>query len=45
MDKIKSMKSVEQSKLQIFFDGIDEIITSSKEGAKDFREYIERRSL
>ena len=45
VDKIKSMKSVEQSKLQIFFDGIDEIITSSKEGAKDFREYIERRSL
>ena len=44
VDKIKSMKSVEQSKLQIFFDGIDEIITSSKEGAKDFREYIERRS-
>ena len=45
VDKIKSMKSVEQSKLQISFDGIDEIITSSKEGAKDFREYIERRSL
>ena len=45
VDKIKSMKSVEQSKLQISFDGIAEIITSSKEGAKDFREYIERRSL
>ena len=45
VDKIKSMKSVEQSKLQISFDGIDEIVTSSKEGAKDFREYIERRSL
>ena len=45
VDKIKSMKSVEQSKLQISFDGISEIITSSKEGAKDFREYIERRSL
>ncbi|AXX89678.1 DNA-binding response regulator [Arcobacter suis] len=45
VDKIKSMKSVEQSKLQISFEGIDEIVTSSKEGAKDFREYIERRSL
>lgn len=45
VDKIKSMRSVEQSKLEISFDGIGEIITSSKEGAKDFREYIERRSL
>ena len=45
VDKIKSLKSVEQSKLQIFFDGISEIVTSSKEGAKDFREYLERRSL
>lgn len=45
VDKIKSMKSVEQSKLQISFDGIVEIVTSSKDGAKDFREYIERRSL
>ena len=45
VDKIKSMRSVEQSKLQISFDGITEVITSSKDGAKDFREYIERRSL
>lgn len=45
VDKIKSMRSVEQSKLEISFEGISEIITSSKEGAKDFREYIERRSL
>lgn len=45
VDKIKSMKSVEQSKLQIYFDGITEVITSSKEGAKEFREYLERRSL
>jgi two-component system, LytTR family, response regulator len=45
VDKIKSMRSVEQSKLEISFEGIAEIITSSKEGAKDFREYIERRSL
>jgi two-component system LytT family response regulator len=45
VDKIKSMRSVEQSKLEISFDGISEIITSSKEGAKEFREYLERRSL
>jgi two-component system LytT family response regulator len=45
VDKIKSMESVEQSKLQIAFDGIDETITSSKEGAKEFREYLDRRSL
>ena len=45
VDKIKSMRSLEQSKLEISFEGIAEIITSSKEGAKDFREYIERRSL
>lgn len=45
VDKIKSMRSVEQSKLEISFDGISEIVTSSKEGAKEFREYIERRSL
>lgn len=45
VDKIKSMRSVEQSKLEISFEGISEIITSSKEGAKEFREYIDRRSL
>ncbi|PUE65136.1 DNA-binding response regulator [Arcobacter caeni] len=45
VDKIKSMRSVEQSKLEISFEGISEIVTSSKEGAKEFREYIERRSL
>jgi two-component system LytT family response regulator len=44
-DKIKSMQSVEQSKLEISFQGIDEIVTSSKDGAKEFREYLERRSL
>jgi len=45
VDKIKSMESGEQSKLQIFFNGIDSVVTSSKDGAKDFREYLERRSL
>ena len=44
-DKIKSMQSIEQSKLEISFHGIDEIVTSSKDGAKEFREYLERRSL
>jgi len=45
VDKIHSMDSIEQSKLEIGFHGIDEIVTSSKDGAKEFREYIERRSL
>ncbi|MGA1938968.1 LytR/AlgR family response regulator transcription factor [Arcobacter sp. YIC-310] len=45
VDKIKSMQSVEQSKLQISFDDIDEVVTSSKDGAKEFREYLERRLL
>jgi len=45
VDKIKSMKSIDQSKLEISFDSIDDIVTSSKDGAKEFREYLERRSL
>jgi two-component system LytT family response regulator len=45
VDKIKSMESVEQSKLTISFEDIDSVVTSSKEGAKEFREYLERRSL
>lgn len=45
VDKIKSMQSIEQSKLQISFDGIDEIVTSSKDGAKEFREYLDRRLI
>ena len=45
VDKIKSMQSIEQSKLEISFEGIDDIIRSSKDGAKEFREYIEERSL
>jgi two-component system LytT family response regulator len=45
VDKISSMQSVEQSKLEISFDGIDRVVTSSKDGAKEFREYLERRSL
>lgn len=45
VDKIESMDSVEQSKLEISFKGIDEIVTSSKDGAKEFREYLERNSL
>ncbi len=44
VDKIKSMQSVEQSKLEISFKDIDDIVTSSKDGAKEFREYIEQRT-
>lgn len=45
VDRIRSMQTIEQSKLQIKFEGIDDIVTSSKDGAKAFREYLERRSL
>lgn len=45
VDKIKSMQSVEQSKLEISFEGIDDIVTSSKDGAKEFREYLEKRTF
>ncbi|HHH20021.1 MAG TPA: response regulator transcription factor [Campylobacterales bacterium] len=45
IDKIKSMRSVEQSKLEISFDGISSIVTTSKDGAKEFREYLDRISL
>ena len=45
VDKIKSMQSIEQSKLEISFKGIDDVVTSSKDGAKEFREYIEKRSI
>lgn len=45
VDKIKSMKSIEQSKLQISFMDIEDVVTSSKDGAKEFREYLEAKSL
>nr|WP_306458743.1 LytTR family DNA-binding domain-containing protein [Aliarcobacter vitoriensis] len=45
VDKIKSVKSVEQSKLEIYFDDIEEFIVSSKDGAKDFREYLDRKTI
>jgi two-component system LytT family response regulator len=45
VDKIKSMTSIEQSKLEICFSDIEDIVVSSKDGAKDFREYLERRSF
>lgn len=45
VDKIRSMQSVEQSKLEISFDGIDDVVTSSKDGAKEFREYLDKKSF
>lgn len=45
VDKIKSMQSVEQSKLEISFDGVDTTVKSSKDGAKEFREYLEQQIL
>lgn len=45
VEKIKSIKSVEQSKLEIYFTGVDEFIVSSKDGAKEFREYLDKKSV
>ncbi len=45
VDKIHSMQTGEQSKLEISFANIDSTVTSSKEGAKEFREYLEQQSL
>lgn len=45
VDKIKSMQSVEQSKLIIAFEGIDNVVMSSKEGAKEFRDYLGKNAL
>lgn len=36
--KIKHMKTFTQSKIQFSFEGIDDVVISSKEGAKKFRE-------
>lgn len=38
LDAIKSMRTIEQSKLEFSFKAIDDVICSSKEGAKKFRE-------
>jgi len=38
IDAIKSIRTVEQSKLEFSFKEIDDVICSSKEGAKKFRE-------
>jgi two-component system LytT family response regulator len=43
IDKIKSMKSIEQSKLEISFEGIEQKVITSKDGAKEFREYLESK--
>lgn len=45
IDKIKSIKSVSQSRFEIYFDGIDEFILSSKEKAKEFREYLDKKTV
>jgi len=45
VDKIKSLESIEQSKIRVSFVGIDDIVTSSKDGAKEFREYLEKINL
>ena len=45
VEKIRSMQSIEQSKLEIFFEGIDDLVTTSKDGAKEFREYLDNRTI
>jgi two-component system LytT family response regulator len=42
VDKIKSLESIEQSKFIIKFKEIEESVTSSKDGAKKLREYLEK---
>ena len=42
VDKIKSMQSIEQSKLEILFNDIDDLVTTSKDGAKEFRHQARR---
>lgn len=45
VDKIKSMQSIEQSKLEISFMDIDDLVTTSKDGAKEFREYLDNKTI
>ncbi|WP_417333345.1 LytR/AlgR family response regulator transcription factor [Halarcobacter sp.] len=45
VDKIKSMQSIEQSKLEISFVDIDDLVTTSKDGAKEFREYLDNKTI
>jgi len=45
IDKLQSMQSGEQSRLEITFTDIKETVTSSKDGAKEFREYLEQCSF
>jgi two-component system, LytTR family, response regulator len=45
VDKIKSMQSIEQSKLIFFFEGTDKVVVSSKEGAKEFRDYLQQQTV
>jgi two-component system LytT family response regulator len=44
IDKIKSMRSIEQSKLEISFEDIEAVVATSKDGAKEFREYLEKKT-
>ncbi len=40
LSKIKEMRVAEQSKFVIYFDGINETVKTSREGAKALREYL-----
>ncbi|MFV0563364.1 LytR/AlgR family response regulator transcription factor [Malaciobacter mytili] len=41
LDYVKSMKTLEQSKIEFFFTNIKDSVISSKDGAKKFREFID----
>jgi two-component system LytT family response regulator len=40
VDKIKQIKTLSQSRLQFSFEGIDDVVVSSKDGARKFREFF-----
>lgn len=41
LNQIDKMKTKEQSKIEFSFKGIDDVVESSKDGAKKFREFIQ----
>ena len=43
LNKVRELRVVEQSKFEMHFREIDDIVTSSKDGAKMLREYLETR--
>ena len=40
LEKVEKMETIEQSKIEFGFYGINDRVESSKDGAKKFREYM-----